>query len=220
MRALIFDLDGTLVDSTYQHAVAWQAAFRSIEWTVPAWEIHRLIGMNGTLLSRTVARSRGEMLSPARIQSLAAAHGREFSHQVSRCPPLPGAVQLLARLVQAKVSHGIATSGSRKDVAPLLEALKLTRATKVIAGDAVKAAKPEPDLFLACQRRLRIPTRDCVVIGDAVWDVYAARRSGIAAIGVRTGGFGEQELHNAGAMQVYRDLEDLDRHLDELGLSL
>ena len=220
MRALIFDLDGTLVDSTYQHAIAWQAAFRSIKWSVPAWEIHRLIGMNGTLLSRTVARARGETLSASRIESLAAAHGRDFSDQISRCTPLPGAAELIAQLVRAKVPHGIATSGSRKDVAPLLKALKLTRATKVVDGDAVRAAKPEPDLFLACQRRLRIPARDCVVIGDAVWDVYAARRSGIAAIGVRTGGFGEQELHNAGAMQVYRDLDDLDCHLDELGLSL
>jgi HAD superfamily hydrolase (TIGR01549 family) len=220
LRAMIFDLDGTLIDSAYVHALAWQASFRTIGWVVPAWELHRLVGMGGDLLANTVARARGHTLTAARRKSLESTQADRFLQRAGECAPLPGAMDLLVALADGAVPHGIATSGKKRTLAPALEALKLPSQTRLVTGDDVKAAKPEPDLFLACQKRLRIPARNCVVVGDAVWDIHAARRSGIPAVGLLTGGFGEQELHNAGAMRVYRDLEDLHRQIDQLGIEL
>jgi beta-phosphoglucomutase-like phosphatase (HAD superfamily) len=116
------------------------------------------------------------------------------------------------------VPFGIATSGRRPDIDRSLEALHVPDTIPVIDRGDVLRAKPEPDLFLACQERLGVDARDCFVVGDAVWDLLAARRAGMLSVGVLSGGYGEDELTRAGAYRVYRDTAELDDSLDELGV--
>lgn len=217
MKALIFDLDGTLIDSVYAHTLAWQQTLNEADLPVPAWEVQRHIGISGKLLVRTVARTRGRSFDQKAMEQLEARHDELFRTYEHLQLPLPGAVDLLRFLAQHHIAHGIATSGRRSEVQGSLRALRLDADTVVIDGDS-GSAKPEPDLFVACQRRLGIARRDCLVVGDAVWDVHSARRAGILSIGLLTGGVGEQELYNAGAMRVYRDAAAVLSRVDELGL--
>jgi HAD superfamily hydrolase (TIGR01549 family) len=219
MKALIFDLDGTLTDSVYPHTLSWQQTLNEAGLQVPAWEIQRHIGISGRLLVRTVARVRGRTFDEATIGELESRHDALYRGYESLQLPLPGAIDLLRFLARHRVAHGIATSGRRSEVQAALEALGIGAETVVICSDA-GSAKPEPDLFVACQQRLGVPRPDCLVVGDSVWDIHSARRAGILAIGLLTGGFGEQELYNAGAMRVYRDASALLAGIDELGLEL
>jgi HAD superfamily hydrolase (TIGR01509 family) len=132
--------------------------------------------------------------------------------------PLPGARELLAFLRESGVPHGIATSGRRPEIDASLEALGVPPDTIVVERGDVLRAKPEPDLFLACQERLGVEIRDCYVIGDAVWDLLAARRAGMLSVGLLTGGYGEDELLSAGAFRVYRGADELLAAIDELGI--
>lgn len=217
MKALIFDLDGTLIDSVYPHTLAWQQTLDEADLDVPAWEVQRHIGISGKLLVRTVARARGRSFDEAAIEQLEARHGELFRAYERLQRPLPGAIDLLRFLAGHEVDYGIATSGRRSEVQGSLQALGVGADTVVICGDS-GSGKPEPDLFVACQARLGVPRPDCLVVGDSVWDIHSARRAGILAVGLLTGGFGEQELYNAGAMRVYRDADGLLAGIDELGL--
>jgi HAD superfamily hydrolase (TIGR01509 family) len=217
MKGLIFDLDGTLVDSVYAHTLAWQKSLAQFGMSCPAWAIHRRIGMSGKLLVRSLAREHHRRLSDSVIEALDKQHARLLRKLAPKCEPLPGAVKLLAYLARSKIPHGIATSGKRADIESSLKGLALSRSAVVVDGDMVREVKPEPDLFLLCQQTLKVDRADCLVVGDAVWDVHAARRSGILSVGLMSGGFGEQELYNAGAMRVYRDAEALHESIDELG---
>ena len=219
MKALIFDLDGTLIDSVYPHTLAWQQTLNEADLTVPAWEIQRHIGISGKLLVRTVARARGRSFGEAAIGQLEARHDALYKTYEPLQLPLPGAIDLLRFLAQHEVAYGIATSGRRSEVQGSLDALEVGSHTVVICGDSGNP-KPEPDLFVTCQQQLEVPRQDCLVVGDSVWDIHSARRARILAVGVLTGGFGEQELYNAGAMRVYRDAGALLAGIDELGLEL
>lgn len=219
MKALIFDLDGTLIDSVYSHTLAWQQTLNEAELRVPAWEVQRHIGISGKLLVRTVARARGRSFDDAAIEQLEARHDELFRAYRPLQLPLPGALDLLRFLAEHEVSYGIATSGRRSAVQESLQALGIGADTVVICGDS-GSGKPEPDLFVACQQQLGEPPPDCLIVGDSVWDVHSARRAGILPIGLLTGGFAEQELYNAGAMRVYRDAASLLAGIDELGLEL
>lgn len=218
MRALIFDLDGTLIDTVYAHVLAWQRALAEIGLAVDGWRIHRRIGMSGGLFTRAVAREAGRELSAAEAQAAQRRHGELFAAWLPERRPLPGAVDLVRFLEAAAIPFGIATSGQRPGIDASLAALGLGPDTVVIERGDVARAKPEPDLFLACQERLGVPARECYVVGDAVWDLLAARRADMLSIGVLTGGYGEDELSAAGAFRVYRDAAELHQSLDELGL--
>lgn len=220
MQALIFDLDGTLIDTVYAHVFAWQRALDEAGMAIDGWRIHRRIGMSGGLFTRAVARELGRDISAEEVELLQRRHGELFTQFLPERRPLPGAVELLSELRQAKVSHGIATSGRRPEINASLAALGVGEETVVIERGDVSRAKPEPDLFLACQRRLDVRAEDCYVVGDAVWDLLAARRAGMLSIGLLSGGYGEQELSSAGAFRIYRDAADLHRSLDELGVVL
>jgi len=217
MKGLIFDLDGTLVDSVYPHALAWQRALSDFGMPCPTWSIHRRIGMSGKLLVKAIARQQRRRVSEADIERLGKHHARLFHKLAPTCAPLPGVLELLSYLRKAKIAHGIATSGKHAEIKSSLKALPLSPATVVVDGDMVHEVKPEPDLFLLCQQKLKVKRADCLVVGDAVWDIHAARRSGIMSVGLLTGGFGEQELYNAGAIRVYRDAKVLLEGIDELG---
>ena len=218
MRALIFDLDGTLVDTVYAHVFAWQEALAEAGMAIDGWRIHRRIGMSGGLFTRAVARELGRDLGGPEAAALQRRHGELFAQLLPKRRPLPGAVDLLRYLRSAGISFGIATSGQRPEINASLAALGLGDDAVVVERGDVARAKPEPDLFLACQVRLGVAPGDCYVVGDAVWDLLAARRAGMLSIGLLTGGYGEDELSRAGAFRVYTDPSELHHSLDELGV--
>jgi len=218
VRALIFDLDGTLVDTVYAHVFAWQKALEEAGMPIDGWRIHRRVGMSGGLFTRAVAREVGRDLSPGEAEALQRRHGELFRQLLPGRRPLPGAIALLRRLREMRVPHGIATSGRRPEIDGSLAALEVPGETVVVERGDVTRAKPAPDLFLACQQRLGVPAQDCYVVGDAVWDLLAARRAGMLSVGVLSGGYGEDELVRAGAYRVYRDAAELETSLDELGV--
>jgi HAD superfamily hydrolase (TIGR01509 family) len=218
--ALIFDLDGTLVDTVYAHVFAWQRALAERDMSIDGWRIHRRIGMSGGLFARALGRELGRDLSDEETRAVQARHGELFRELLRERRALPGAVELLESLRAGGVAHGIATSGRRPEIDASLAALGVPEGTVVVARGDVTRAKPEPDLFLECARRLAVPPAECFVVGDAVWDLLAARRAGMLGIGVLTGGYGEDELLKAGAYRVYRDAAELYSTRDELGLAV
>jgi HAD superfamily hydrolase (TIGR01509 family) len=218
MRALIFDLDGTLVDTVYAHVFAWQRALAEAGMAIEGWRIHRRIGMSGGLFTRAVARELGRGISSTEAEALQRRHGELFRQLLPERRPLHGAVELLNYLRSTNILFGIATSGQRPEINASLDILGIGAETVVVERGDVARAKPEPDLFLACQQRLGIEINDCYVIGDAVWDLLAARRAGMLSIGLMSGGYGEDELSRAGAFRVYRDPAELHHSLDELGV--
>jgi HAD superfamily hydrolase (TIGR01509 family) len=218
VNALIFDLDGTLVDTVYAHVFAWQLALAEAGMPVDGWRIHRRIGMSGGLFARAVAREVGRPLDDAETEAIQKRHGELFRELLPERRPLPGAIELLRELRELGVTHGIATSGRRPEIDRSLEALGVGPETVVVERGDVLRAKPEPDLFVECARRLRAEPDDCYVVGDAVWDLLAARRARMLSVGLMSGGYGEDELTQAGAFRVYRDADELRASLDELGV--
>ena len=218
MRAIIFDLDGTLIDTVYAHVFAWQQALAEEGLHIEGWRIHRRIGMSGGLFVRAVARELGRALAPAQEEVLKKRHGEIFQELLPTRTPLPGAVTLLRHLQTAGIPYGIATSGSRPAIDSSLAVLNVPANVVVIERGDVARAKPEPDLFLACQQRLGVAIEDCYVVGDAVWDLLAAQQARMLGVGLLTGGYGREELFHAGAYRIYRDAAELDCSLDELGL--
>jgi HAD superfamily hydrolase (TIGR01509 family) len=218
MRALIFDLDGTLIDSVYAHVLSWQNSFAAEGIKVPAWSIHTKIGLSGKELALAIGRELGKPISEDEADGLDKRHGTLMKELLPKAEPLPGAAALLRRLREMNVAWGMATSGDRSGVEQALRSLGLSDDVTVICKSDVEHAKPEPDLFLACRERLKVPARDCFVVGDAVWDMLAARRSGMLGIGVLTGGIDRAELTRAGAYRVYDDPAELDLRRHELGL--
>ena len=218
MPALIFDLDGTLVDTVYAHVFAWQRALAEAGLAVDGWRIHRRIGMSGGLFTRAVARELGREITSAEADALQKRHGELFQEFLPERRALPGAPELLRALRQARVPYGIATSGRRPEIDRSLDVLGVGPETVVVDRGDVVRAKPAPDLFLACQQRLGVSVDECFVIGDAVWDLLAARRARMLSVGLLSGGYGEDELTRCGAFRVYRDPAELHASLDELGV--
>jgi HAD superfamily hydrolase (TIGR01509 family) len=216
--AFLFDLDGTLVDSVYQHVLAWREALESEGIDLSVWRIHRKIGMSGGLFTNMLLRETGLELDPARIERLQRLHAAAYKRNYSNVRPLPGADALLATLTSAQIPWAIATSGWLETAGPVIETLgvDLSRAV-VVTRDQVKYAKPEPDLFLTAARRLGVDIQTSSVVGDSVWDMLAARRARALGIGLLSGGYGMEELERAGAYRVYEDPADLLKHLDEVG---
>lgn len=216
--AFLFDLDGTLVDSVYQHVLAWREALEREGIELAVWRIHRRIGMSGGLLVDALLRETNQRVTRERAERIRHLHAQAYARLVDQVRPLPGARELLARLSEAGVPWAIATSGVHESARPALEILGLGADATVITRDQVRHAKPDPDLFLAAARRLGVPIVRSIVVGDSVWDLLAARRARALGVGVLSGGYGEDELARAGAYRVYEDPADTLRHLDELGV--
>src|SRR6266542_5941675 len=185
---------------------------------IDGWRIHRRIGMSGGLFTRGVARAVGRELSTEETEAIQLRHGAIFRELLPERRPLPGARELLEDLRGRAIPHGIATSGRRPEIDLSLAALGVGDETVVIDRGGVARAKPEPDLFLACQVALGVEADDCYVVGDAVWDLLAARRAGMLSAGLLSGGYGSDELLDAGAFRVYQDAAELRGSLDELGV--
>jgi HAD superfamily hydrolase (TIGR01509 family) len=218
--SFLFDLDGTLIDSVYQHVIAWRAALSEIGIDLSVWRIHRRIGMSGGLFVHALLRETGRSLSPEEIQELQLAHAAEYSKQIDTVTALPGARELLAALTLAGVRWGIATSGYAATARPALELLGLPQDTPMVTRDLVRHAKPDPDLFVAAAALLGVDPKHTMVVGDSVWDLLAARRAGALGIGLQSGGYGREELERAGAYRVYADPAEMLARLDEAGVRL
>jgi HAD superfamily hydrolase (TIGR01509 family) len=216
--AFLFDLDGTLVDSVYQHVLAWREALEAAGIELAVWRIHRRIGMSAGLLANALLRETGRPLSAEQIANLQRLHAEAYAHQVGQVRPLPGARELLAYLSKTGVPWAIATSGRIDSARPALQTLLLDPGVPVITRDQVLHAKPDPDLFLEAAARLGVSVSDAVVVGDSVWDMLAARRARALGVGLLSGGYGQDELERTGAYRVYQDPADLLRHLDEVGV--
>jgi HAD superfamily hydrolase (TIGR01509 family) len=216
--SFLFDLDGTLIDSVYQHVIAWRAALSGIGIDLSVWRIHRRIGMSGGLFVSALLRETGRTLSGADIAMLQRAHGEEYLAQADSVRPLPGAAELLAALTGRGVPWAIATSGYRITAGHALGMLGLPEDAPMITRDMVRHAKPDPDLFLAAAALLDVDPRHAMVVGDSVWDLLAARRAGSLGVGLMSGGYGREELERAGAYRVYADPAEMLARADELGV--
>jgi HAD superfamily hydrolase (TIGR01509 family) len=215
--AFLFDLDGTLVDSVYQHVRAWHLALKDEGIELSIWRIHRKIGMSGGLFTHQLLRELGRDIDEATIERLRNRHAERYLSLSQEVTPLPGSVQLLHALSSAELPWAIATSGRMKTAEANLRALGLDpEAATVVTRDQVRYAKPDPDLFIEAARRLGAQPAGSYVIGDSIWDMLAAARCGALGIGLRSGGYGSDELERAGALRVYDDPADMLFHLDEL----
>jgi len=214
----LFDLDGTLVDSVYQHVLAWKEALDQEGIELSVWRIHRKIGMSGGLFMNQLLRETNLAISAERLDRLRRLHAEAYCRHVAQVRPLPGARELLATLTDAGIPWAIATSGRMETAAPNLAALGVDPSrTPVVTRDLVKYAKPDPDLFLAAAERLGAPIESAVVVGDSIWDMLAARRCRALGVGLLSGGYGTEELERGGAARVYEDPADMLKHLDEVG---
>jgi HAD superfamily hydrolase (TIGR01509 family) len=216
--AFLFDLDGTLVDSVYQHVLAWREALEQAGIELAVWRIHRRIGMSGGLLANNLLRETGRHISANEAAQLQRSHAAAYARQVGQVRALPGARELLAYLSKLGVPWAIATSGRLESAGATLKILGVGKDVPVVTRDQVEHAKPDPDLFLSAAERLGVEISDSFVVGDSVWDLLAARRARALGIGLLSGGYGEGELERAGAYRVYQDPADLLKHLDEVGV--
>jgi HAD superfamily hydrolase (TIGR01509 family) len=214
----VFDLDGTLVDSVYQHVLAWQEAMEAAGIELSVWRIHRRMGMSGGLFVGALLREIGRPVDAELVARLQQAHAQAYRRRAGQVRLLPGARELLAHLTGVGVPWAVATSGLETAARPTLELLEVPASVPVVTRDQVERAKPDPDLFLAAAERLGADVADAVVVGDSVWDLLAARRARALGIGLLSGGYGREELERAGAYRVYDDPADLLLHLDEVGV--
>jgi HAD superfamily hydrolase (TIGR01509 family) len=217
-QGFLFDLDGTLVDSVYHHVLAWRDALERAGIELSVWRIHRKVGMSGGLFANALLRETGREVTREDAQLLRRLHAEAYAQRASQIRPLPGAIELLRTLTEAGALWAIATSGYRESAGPTIELLQVPDDVPVITRDLVQRAKPDPDLFLAAAEKLGIDIEDCVVVGDSVWDLLAARRARALGVGFLSGGYGREELERAGAYRVYDDPADLLAHLDEVGV--
>ena len=216
--ALLFDLDGTLVDSVYQHVLAWREALEQFGIELSVWRIHRRIGMSGGLFVNALLRETGAQFNPDRAAELQRMHSECFRRHLADVRPLPGAGALLQHLSSVGIAWAIATSGGGRTARPTLQLLDIPADVPVITHDEVPYAKPDPHLFLAAANRLGVDAEHSIVVGDSVWDMLAAQRARALGVGLLSGGYGREELERAGAFRVYDDPADLLIHLDELGI--
>jgi HAD superfamily hydrolase (TIGR01509 family) len=216
--SFVFDLDGTLVDSVYQHVAAWQQALDGAGIELSVWRIHRRIGMSGGLFTEMLLREIHREVTPALLEELNAHHAAAYLGMMKWVRPLPGARELLGHLTRAGIRWAIATSGRMATAKFNLALLGIDAArTVIVTRDEVRRAKPDPDLFTAAAERLQADIQSAVIVGDSIWDMLAARRARGLGVGVLSGGYGQDELERAGAIRVYEDPADLLRHIDEIG---
>ncbi len=216
--SFLFDLDGTLVDSVYDHVLAWHDSLQELGIEVSVWRLHRRIGMSGGLFTKALARETGKEFSAETLEKLRKLHAKYYGARSMKTRPLPGAQELLAYLTDNKIPWAIATSGRIETAGPVLRILGVDPAAHVvITRDMVRYAKPDPDLFLAAAEKLGVDITSACVVGDSIWDMLAAQRARALGIGYLSGGYGTEELERAGAYRVYEDPAGMLAHIDEVG---
>lgn len=218
LPAVLFDLDGTLIDSVYHHVIAWSETLQRAGIFFPEWKIHRRVGMSGKSFLQELLREIAPKKRGVNLDRLERQHDIRFSRVIPHLQPLPGANELLSHLARQEIRVAIATTGNRKQTLAILRRLQLPREVPIVTGDDVKKAKPSPDIFVAAAQRLSANISDCIVVGDSVWDLLAAGRKSALGIGLLSGGYGQEDLERAGAFRVYSDPGDLLMHIEQLGL--
>ncbi|CAM5636338.1 MULTISPECIES: HAD family hydrolase [Streptomyces] len=214
----VLDVDGTLIDSNYHHALAWYRALRSVGEIWPVWQLHRLIGMGGDQLVTALG---GEDLERRVGDRAREQQGREADALLDEMAPLPGARDLLLAIKERGHRLVLASSGKERHVDAFLDKLDARDIADDWTSSAdVEASKPAPDLLHVALKKLGAPPDAAsVMVGDSVWDVEAAKRAGMPAIVVRSGGFGDDELRDAGAIALYDTPRDLVKALDDTPLA-
>ena len=213
----VLDIDGTLIDSTYHHALAWYRALRSVGETFPVWRLHRLVGMGGDQFLTALG---GEDLETRVGERAREEQGRQVDEVIAQMQPLPGAHDLLVAIKERGHRLVLASSGEQRHVELYLDKLDARDVVDDWTSSAdVEASKPAPDLLQVALRKVGAPLdAPSVMVGDSVWDVVAAKRAGMPAIALRSGGFGDDELDEAGAVAVYDHPGDLLTALDDTPL--
>jgi HAD superfamily hydrolase (TIGR01549 family) len=219
MKALVFDLDGTLVDSTYQHLASWTRAFRSLGLDLPVVEIHRRIGMNGSLMLEALDRACHLGLTPEKKASLEKAHAQHFAQERADVRTIDGADELSRRLLDLRIGMAIATSAARSEAEEFLSQLRLDRSVAIITSDDVETSKPSGAQFERAFKSLGVDPHEAGIVGDSTWDMLASRQSGSFGVGVLTGGYSREELAASGGLRVFRDIAELLARLPELGIA-
>jgi HAD superfamily hydrolase (TIGR01509 family) len=209
---VLFDVDGTLVDSNYLHVHAWQRAFAEQRIEVESWRIHRAIGMDGSALVRLLSDDAPDDVR----QRLKDLHSRYYLQTTALLSPLPGARQLLERVAALDLPVVLATSAPEDELAILRKALDCDDLITAVTSSAdVDVAKPDPDIIGVALDRVGASAQRSIFVGDAVWDVQACVRAGLPSVGVLSGGISRAELETAGAVGVFDNAEDLLAHLDQ-----
>jgi HAD superfamily hydrolase (TIGR01549 family) len=210
----VFDVDGTLVDSNYQHALAWHRAFRRHDLAYPLWRLHRSIGMGGDQYVKEVA---GDAVEEKHGESLREAWVEEFDKLIDEVEPFDNAKELLAELRKRGFRVVLASSGKKQHVDHFLDLIDGREVAEAwTTSDDVERSKPEPDLIAVAIEK--VEGAKAVMLGDSVWDVEAAKRIDVPTVAVRTGGFSTAELEEAGAVAVYESLGSLLEHLGDTPL--
>jgi HAD superfamily hydrolase (TIGR01549 family) len=213
-EAALLDLDGTLIDTNYQHALAWYRAFRRFEIVLPVWRLHRHIGMGG---DQYVAAVAGDDLERRSGDDLRDAHSEEFQKIRDECAPLDGASDLLRELKRRGLIVVLASSSSEDDLEFFVEQLDARDCIDAwTSKDDIERTKPHPDSIESALEKAG--TRDAVMVGDSRWDIEAAAKAGLETICVITGGWSEQELRDHGAAAVFDSMAHVLEHLDETPL--
>lgn len=210
--AVLFDIDGTLIDSNYLHVYAWRRAFAEAEVAVEDWRIHRSIGMDGSTLVATLAESSDEG-TRERVKDL---HSRFYKESTPLLRRLPGAAELLDAVAKLDLQVVLATSAPDDELTILREVLDCDHLVSAVtsSGD-VDTAKPRPDIINVALDRAGVDAAHAVFVGDAVWDVEACKRAGVSTIALLSGGVSACELEKAGAHQVFESAVDLCQHIDD-----
>lgn len=218
LPAILFDLDGTLIDSVYEHVAAWSQALRGAGIVLPTWKIHRHVGMSGKSLLHELLREMKPAPRGVDVDGLEKEQASYFIERIEQREPLPGARELLKHLSRCGVQWAIATTGNREQTKRLLKKLDIPENVPVITGDDVPQAKPSPDVFVLAANRLEVPISDSIVVGDSVWDLLAAGRKSALGVGLLSGGYGQEELERAGAFRVYSDPAEMLMRIEQLGI--
>jgi len=214
---LIFDLDGTLVDTVRARIDGWVEVLSAQGFKVSAEQVGPMIGMDGKRLAREVAAANGRELSEADAERIDKAAGAAFDRRNDAPGPLPGVADVLAAIAELRLSWLIATSSRRAQVTTSVAALDLQDEPEIVDGSHVEHAKPAPDLLLLAAERLGLAPSRCWAIGDSTWDVRAAKAAGMAAVGVTAGSaVASRDLTEAGATRVVRTLGELAALLREV----
>ncbi len=216
MPTAILDIDGTLVDTNYQHALAWYRAFRQHDILLPVWRIHRHIGMGGDQLVTALC---GEEVDEEKGDDIRAAEKVLYLTLIEETEPLDGARELIADLKERGHTVVLASSAKEDEVEHYLDLLDARElADGWTTSSDVESTKPEPDLVQAALDKSDTKPEDALMVGDTPWDCEAAKRAGVKTVAVLTGGFSEEELTDGGAEQVYHSMQDLRKALEDLPL--
>ena len=212
MGVAILDIDGTLVDTNYQHAIAWYRAFRRHELTLPVWRIHRHIGMGGDQLVPALA---GEDFESEHGDDVREDEKALYSELIGEVRPMRGARELIERLKESGSTVLLASSAKQEEVEHYLDLLEARDLADGWTSSAdVESSKPEPDLVHSALQKAGAKDSEATMVGDSPYDVEAAKRAGVPTVAVLTGGFSEAELRDAGAREVYESVAELREHLD------